>query len=188
MRKRKRKKKTNLGPSPQTPIDGRGRFALVVEAVRFICKDRLCESLCSNPARVILKKIECFSSLRRYTARVHCSLEMASQTLNVTSLSPFPLFIIISHLQLALMNIIETLLSVFYLYLLYASPTRTSRSSMLHAAAPLIGFSSALATFWKTFLYWMQEAFCNWCSTGHNDPRSFIIYFVVPNGCAERFL
>jgi hypothetical protein len=60
----------------------------------------------------------------------------------------------------ALLNVIEVILNVEYLYLRHTSPRseRKSRSSVVryHGHAPLVGFASALMTLAKTALYWLQ--------------------------------
>lgn len=48
--------------------------------------------------------------------------------------------------------------------------------------APLLGFTSAVMTLWKTILYWAQEYYCNGCSVGHNTLSDLIIYWIIPNG------
>jgi len=36
-------------------------------------------------------------------------------------------------------------------------------------------------TFSKTLLYWLQEYYCGWCATGHNDLVMWIQLFLIPN-------
>lgn len=72
----------------------------------------------------------------------------------------------------AFLNVVETLLNITYLYLAHVSPT---------PAAPLIGLTSATMTFSKTLLYWLQEYYCGWCATGHNDLVTWIQLFLIPN-------
>ncbi|KAK7045385.1 hypothetical protein VNI00_007634 [Paramarasmius palmivorus] len=46
----------------------------------------------------------------------------------------------------------------------------------------LIGFLSAGLTLAKTVLYWAQEYYCNFCAIGHNDLKTLILFWVIPNG------
>ncbi|KAJ3771631.1 hypothetical protein FB446DRAFT_739686 [Lentinula raphanica] len=73
----------------------------------------------------------------------------------------------------SLMNILETILNLTYLYLAHISPW---------PPATLIGFGSAALTLSKTMLYWAQEYFCGFCATGQNDVRTLVVYWVIPNG------
>ncbi|KAJ3745223.1 hypothetical protein EV360DRAFT_97823 [Lentinula raphanica] len=73
----------------------------------------------------------------------------------------------------SLMNILETILNLTYLYLAHIS---------LWPPATLIGFGSAALTLSKTMLYWAQEYFCGFCATGQNDLGTLVVYWVVPNG------
>jgi len=73
----------------------------------------------------------------------------------------------------SLLNLIETALNVFYVYLAHVAK---------YPAASLVGFASATMTLSKTVLYMAQEYYCNFCSTGHNDLKTLIIYFIIPNG------
>jgi uroporphyrin-III C-methyltransferase len=62
---------------------------------------------------------------------------------------------------IALLNVIEVILNVEYLYLRHTSPRserQKSKSGVLryHGHAPLVGFASALMTLSKTALYWLQ--------------------------------
>lgn len=73
-----------------------------------------------------------------------------------------------------MMNIVETLINIYYLYLAHVSDS---------ASAPLVGFSGALMTLSKTVLYWAQEYYCNYCAVGHNSVNDLILYWIIPNGC-----
>jgi len=73
----------------------------------------------------------------------------------------------------ALMNLIEIALNVFYVYLAHV---------VKYPAAPVVGFASAVMTLWKTVLYGLQEYYCNFCSIGHNDLKTLVVYWVTPNG------
>jgi len=73
----------------------------------------------------------------------------------------------------ALLNVIETLLNIAYLYLAHVKQW---------SPAAVIGFGAAIMTLWKTVLYWMQEYYCNFCTTGHNTFRDLFVLWIVPNG------
>jgi len=73
----------------------------------------------------------------------------------------------------SLMNIIETLLNLTYVYLAYVTQW---------PGAPLIGFGSALMTVAKTILYWANEYYCGFCQIGHNDALTLAVYWILPNG------
>lgn len=96
---------------------------------------------------------------------------MGLLTLNVSAHMPCAIRFTNSHL--ALMNIIETLLNLYYLYLAHISDS---------ASAPLVGFSAALMTLSKTVLYWAQEYYCNFCAVGHNSLGDLFLYWILPNG------
>jgi hypothetical protein len=36
-------------------------------------------------------------------------------------------------------------------------------------------------TVWKTVLYLLQEYCCSFCSVGHNDMKTLVVYWVFPN-------
>jgi hypothetical protein len=71
------------------------------------------------------------------------------------------------------MNLVETALNVFYLYLAHV---------VKYPAASVVGFTSVTMTLWKTVLYLLQEYCCNFCATGHNDLKTWITLFIIPNG------
>ncbi|KAF9013504.1 hypothetical protein BDQ17DRAFT_1343547 [Cyathus striatus] len=73
----------------------------------------------------------------------------------------------------SMLNVIETLMNIAYLYLAHVSRW---------PGAPLVGFSSALMTLAKTILYWAQEYYCNYCAIGHNSAKDLVIYWIIPNG------
>ena len=73
----------------------------------------------------------------------------------------------------ALLNIIETLVNIAYLYLAHIAQW---------PAAPMIGFGAVLMTFSKTLLYWAQEYYCGYCAVGHNKLWDLILLWIVPNG------
>ena len=77
------------------------------------------------------------------------------------------------HLNLALLNIVETFMNLTYLYLAHISSW---------PPAPVIGFAAASMTLSKTVLYWAQEYYCNGCSVGHNSAQDLLVYWIIPNG------
>lgn len=76
-------------------------------------------------------------------------------------------------MNVAFLNVIETLLNIAYLYLAHIS---------LWSPAPLIGFTATVMTLSKTVLYWAVEYFCGGCSTGHTSMKDFIVFWIIPNG------
>ncbi|KAF5381724.1 hypothetical protein D9615_005623 [Tricholomella constricta] len=75
--------------------------------------------------------------------------------------------------QPALLNVIETLLNITYLYFAHVAAW---------PPATLIGFASANLTLAKTVLYWLQEYYCGFCGIGHNSASTLFIYWIIPNG------
>jgi hypothetical protein len=73
----------------------------------------------------------------------------------------------------AAMNLVETTLNVFYLYLAHVAK---------YPAASVVGFASVTMTLWKTVLYLLQEYYCNLCAVGHNDLKTLVVYWIIPNG------
>ncbi|KAI9435841.1 hypothetical protein H4582DRAFT_2168443 [Lactarius indigo] len=71
------------------------------------------------------------------------------------------------------LNLIETALNLLYVYLAHVAK---------YPAASLVGFASATMTLSKTVLYWAQEYYCNYCATGHNDLKTWIVYYIIPSG------
>ena len=78
----------------------------------------------------------------------------------------------------ALLNIIETLLNITYLYLAHIAQW---------PPAPMIGFGAALMTLSKTFLYWTQEYYCGFCAVGHNNVSDLVFLWMLPNGYIPFF-
>lgn len=76
-------------------------------------------------------------------------------------------------LVVALLNLIETALNVFYVYLAHVAK---------YPAASVVGFASVTMTLSKTVLYWLQEYCCNYCDIGHNDLKTLVVYWIIPNG------
>jgi hypothetical protein len=79
----------------------------------------------------------------------------------------------------ALLNIIETLINITYLYLAHIAQW---------PAAPMIGFGAALMTLSKTLLYLAQEYYCGFCAVGHNKVWDLVLLWIVPNGCIAFLL
>jgi hypothetical protein len=77
------------------------------------------------------------------------------------------------HLDAAVMNLIEIALNLCYVYLAHVAKCPT---------ASVVGFASVVMTLWKTVLYLLQEYYCNYCSVGHNDTKTLIVYYIIPNG------
>ncbi|KAL0069286.1 hypothetical protein AAF712_003651 [Marasmius tenuissimus] len=73
----------------------------------------------------------------------------------------------------SLLNVIETLLNALYLYAAHVTAW---------PPATLIGFTSASLTLAKTILYWAQEYYCSYCAVGHNDVKTLILFWIIPNG------
>jgi len=73
----------------------------------------------------------------------------------------------------ALLNIVENLLNIAYLYMAHVSKT---------PIATLVGFMSIVMTLSKTALYWLQEYFCGGCAVGHNNLKDLVILWMIPNG------
>ncbi|KAI0298967.1 hypothetical protein B0F90DRAFT_1729648 [Multifurca ochricompacta] len=73
----------------------------------------------------------------------------------------------------SLLNLIETALNVFYLYLAHVTK---------YPAASIVGFASIVMTLSKTVLYWSQEYYCGFCAVGHNDFKTLFLYWIIPNG------
>ncbi|KAI0708074.1 hypothetical protein C8T65DRAFT_650476 [Cerioporus squamosus] len=71
------------------------------------------------------------------------------------------------------LNIVENFINIAYLYLAHVAGS---------PAAPLVGFTSAVMTLSKTVLYWLQEYYCGGCSVGHNDFKTLLVYWIIPNG------
>ena len=89
----------------------------------------------------------------------------------------------------ALMNIIEAILNVEYLYLRHTSP-RTIRNAgtetgkvrpRYHAQAPLVGFAASIMTVAKTSLYFLQEYYGGWSMVKHNSALDLVRYYILPN-------
>ncbi|KAI3478697.1 hypothetical protein L1887_59334 [Cichorium endivia] len=76
-----------------------------------------------------------------------------------------------------LMNVVESILNLFYVYLVHVRATPSSR-----AVAPIYGLITVTMTLSKTILYVLNDYCCGWCKTGHNDLYTLIVYWILPNG------
>ncbi|TFK34652.1 hypothetical protein BDQ12DRAFT_738062 [Crucibulum laeve] len=73
----------------------------------------------------------------------------------------------------SMLNVMETLLNITYLYLAHIAQW---------PPATIVGFGAALMTLSKTILYWAQEYYCDYCSIGHNSAWNLFVYWIIPNG------
>lgn len=73
----------------------------------------------------------------------------------------------------AFLNLIETALNLFYVYLAHV---------VKYPAASVVGFASVAMTLSKTLLYGLQEYYCGFCDVGHNDLKTLVVYWIFPNG------
>ncbi|KAK6601265.1 hypothetical protein H4I96_06606 [Botrytis cinerea] len=98
------------------------------------------------------------------------------------------------------LNIIESLMYYYYLYILYAygksSPAQgrgapknsgkvgeqRSVDGKMGALAVVVGYSAAVMTVSKTVLYWMNEYYSGFENIGHNSIRDLIFLWIIPNG------
>ena len=77
------------------------------------------------------------------------------------------------HYEIALLNVIETLLNITYVYLAHVAQW---------PPATLIGLGAAVMTLSKTILYWAQEYYCGFCAVGHNNASDLFFLWIIPNG------
>lgn len=115
-------------------------------------------------------------STKRLTMSTACTpwrTTTVSQTLNVREHDPHLRQYTSLTFDPALLNVIETLFNIYYLYLAHITIT---------PIAPLVGFASATMTLSKTVLYWAQEYYCGGCSIGHNNLVDLTVYWIIPNG------
>ncbi|KAF8864209.1 hypothetical protein BDZ45DRAFT_669772 [Acephala macrosclerotiorum] len=100
------------------------------------------------------------------------------------------------------LNTIETLMYVYYLYILFAfgrqskaqrrGAPKASKVAFLGrqryvdggkgAVAVLVAFSAAVMTVSKTVLYWMNEYYSGFDNIGHNKFVDLIFLWIIPNG------
>ncbi|KAF9470691.1 hypothetical protein BDN70DRAFT_998856 [Pholiota conissans] len=67
----------------------------------------------------------------------------------------------------SLLNAIETLMNLTYLYLAHV---------VQWPAATLVGFAAVVMTLSKTILYLAQEYYCGFCAVGHNKAWEFTVW------------
>lgn len=102
------------------------------------------------------------------------SAEMDLQTPSVSPSFPnIAYLILILVFHSALLNVIETLLNISYVYLAHVSEW---------PPATLVGFAAATMTLSKTVLYWAQEYYCGFCAVGHNSLSDLVFLWIIPNG------
>ncbi|SPO23243.1 related to Adiponectin receptor 1 [Ustilago trichophora] len=77
----------------------------------------------------------------------------------------------------SLMNVGESILNLFYIYLVHIKATPSSL-----AVAPIWGLVAVTMTLSKTILYVLNDFCCGWCKTGHNDWYTLFVYWILPNG------
>ncbi|KAL2150508.1 hypothetical protein VTH82DRAFT_7071 [Thermothelomyces myriococcoides] len=88
----------------------------------------------------------------------------------------------------SIMNAVETLLYLVYLYLWYAygkPPAPGARRAVggrVGGLAVLVGFSAAVMTVSKTILYWLLEFLSGFDNIGHNDAFRLVFLWIIPNG------
>lgn len=90
-------------------------------------------------------------------------------------LFPFQTVLTTRNCDAALMNIVETLTNLYYVY---------AQHVLGAPSAPLVGIVAVTMTLSKTVLYWAQEYYCGGCATGHNNLVDWLTFFALPNGCA----
>ncbi|KJA22547.1 hypothetical protein HYPSUDRAFT_40935 [Hypholoma sublateritium FD-334 SS-4] len=73
----------------------------------------------------------------------------------------------------SLLNVIETLMNLAYLYLAHV---------VKWPPATIVGFAAAVMTLSKTVLYWAQEYYCGYCAVGHNSAWDLVTLWIIPNG------
>ncbi|KAJ7220651.1 hypothetical protein GGX14DRAFT_675507 [Mycena pura] len=71
-----------------------------------------------------------------------------------------------------LLNVIETLLNLLYLYTAHITAW---------PGAPLVGLTAAVMTLSKTVLYFAQEYYCGFCMIGHNSAKDLLMYYFATN-------
>nr|CDI52599.1 related to Adiponectin receptor 1 [Melanopsichium pennsylvanicum 4] len=77
----------------------------------------------------------------------------------------------------SLMNVGESIINLFYIYLVHVKATQASL-----AVAPIWGLIAVIMTLSKTILYVLNDYCCGWCKTGHNDWYTLFVYWILPNG------
>ncbi|KAJ5996813.1 hypothetical protein N7499_006872 [Penicillium canescens] len=100
------------------------------------------------------------------------------------------------------LNVIETIGYVFYLWVVYsygatvvASRGQRVKKGLLWflkgekvvagrigAIALMVAYSMSVMTLSKTILYWLNEVFSGFDNIGHNAPLDLFLYWIIPNG------
>jgi len=73
----------------------------------------------------------------------------------------------------SLLNVMETLMNLTYLYLAHVAKW---------PPATIVGFAAVVMTLSKTILYWAQEYYCGFCAVGHNNAWDLFTLWIIPNG------
>ncbi|KAL0573237.1 hypothetical protein V5O48_008725 [Marasmius crinis-equi] len=72
----------------------------------------------------------------------------------------------------AVLNVLENLAAISYLYMVHVSHSPLSS---------LAGYTGATMTFAKTCLYVAKEYYCGLCTIGHNELGGMMFYWIMPN-------
>ncbi|KAJ5551408.1 hypothetical protein N7535_000642 [Penicillium sp. DV-2018c] len=101
-----------------------------------------------------------------------------------------------------LLNIIETIGYISYLWIVYSYGSTVARtgsrktqkgfmwllngdkvvSGRIGAIALMIAYTASVMTLSKTILYWLNEFFSGFDNIGHNAPLTLFFYWIIPNG------
>ncbi|KLO07547.1 hypothetical protein SCHPADRAFT_644589 [Schizopora paradoxa] len=71
----------------------------------------------------------------------------------------------------AFLSVIEAILGLYYVYL---------QNIVGSTSAPIFAFMVSAMTLSKTVLFFSHEYFCDWCTTGHNDPMTTFSLWFAP--------
>lgn len=100
------------------------------------------------------------------------------------------------------LNIVETVMYLYYLYILFAYGRQSNAQGggapkaskigfpgqqryvdgKMGAVAVLVAYSAAVMTVSKTVLYWMNEYFSGFENIGHNSFVDLLFLWIIPNG------
>jgi len=101
-----------------------------------------------------------------------------------------------------LLNIVESLMYGYYLYILYAYGRQSKAQGrgapkastigflgqqryvdgQMGALAVLVAYSAAIMTVSKTVLYWVNEYYSGFANIGHNSFQDLLFLWIIPNG------
>ncbi|TVY18879.1 hypothetical protein LARI1_G004394 [Lachnellula arida] len=107
-----------------------------------------------------------------------------------------------------LLNVVESLMYVYYLYILYTSGKQVAAQGRgapktaiagfwgeqrrvegtRGALAALVGYSAGLMTFSKTVLYWLIEYYSGFDNIGHNSLSDIVFLWIIPKCCSGAWL